>query len=85
MNDQIFEIAIAFEDLRKNSDKCEKPSETPSATITRPLRQRLYGILLQEKNDDSLIVEEWCGENERSYREPVKVKPIYPTGKSYLI
>lgn len=85
LNDQIFEIAIAFEDLRKTHDKCQKPSDLPSATITRPLRQRLYGILLKEKNDPSIVVEEWCGENDQSYREPVKVKPIYPTGKNCLL
>lgn len=81
ISERVFEISVSFEDLRKTHDKCEKPNNKPSATITRPLRQRLYGILLKEKNDPSLTVEEWCGENDQSYREPVIVKPIYPTGK----
>ncbi len=80
MNDQTFECSVAFEDVRVIHDKNEKSYKKPSATITRPLRQRLYGILLHEFENPSVCVKEWCGENSTSYREPVLVKPIAPTG-----
>lgn len=56
------------------------------ATITRPLRERLYGILLFEKRNVSRPVVEWCAENWWSYRQSVLVYPQYPSGiKSILI
>ena len=54
----------------------------PSATVTRLLRQRMYGILLHEYEFLSGVqVKEWCGENIDSYQKPVLVKPVEPSGK----
>ncbi|KAK7605281.1 hypothetical protein V9T40_007139 [Parthenolecanium corni] len=74
---QVYECSPCLEDLRFITDENEDPEKRPSATITRPLRQRLYGILLFEIRHSNPLVTEWCGENKESYEEPVIVHPQY--------
>ncbi|XP_065222182.1 constitutive coactivator of peroxisome proliferator-activated receptor gamma-like [Planococcus citri] len=80
LTDQFFELSVAFEDLRKVSTNRNQPSHSQfisSAAITRVLRQRLYGILMNESEHSVDVgVEEWCAENVYSYRQPIIVKPI---------
>lgn len=77
---QVYESSICLEDFRDTNDDNEDPEDLPSATVTRALRQRLYGILLYEIRHWNPIVTEWCGENEESYQEPVQVEPEYTQG-----
>lgn len=78
---QVYECSPCLEDLRFITDENEDPEKRPSATITRPLRQRLYGILLFEIRHSNPLVTEWCGENKESYEEPVIVHPQYIRGE----
>lgn len=78
LNEQVYECSTAFEDLRKINDNNKQPSMLPSSTITRPLRLRLYGVLLHNKKEQPITVSEWCGENVNSYQKPVVVEPVKP-------
>lgn len=83
LSKQVYECSPCLEDLRVTTDYNEDPEEQPSATITRPLRRRLYGILLHEIRHLGPVVTEWCGENEESYQNPVTVEPEYIRGNNY--
>lgn len=85
LKDHVFELAVAFEDLRRTSNnRIKANSFIPSATVTRLLRQRMYGILLYEyEHLANVQIKEWCGEDMNSYQQPVLVKPIAPTGKFF--
>ncbi|XP_065224509.1 constitutive coactivator of peroxisome proliferator-activated receptor gamma-like [Planococcus citri] len=81
LSNQVFELAVTFEDLRRaNNNRVRANSFIPSATVTRLLRQKMYGILLYEyEHLADVEIKEWCGENEDSYLQPVIVKPVEPT------
>lgn len=81
LSKQVYESSICLEDFRDINDDNKDTKEQPSATVTRALRQRLYGILLYEIRDWQPTVTEWCGENEESYQEPVTVEPEYTQGR----
>lgn len=52
----------------------------PSAKVLRPLRQRIYGILLKEKGvHGENKVKEWCVEGPGSFNSYKVVDPIPPT------
>ncbi|XP_065213206.1 uncharacterized protein LOC135840536 [Planococcus citri] len=77
LNDRVFEQGVTVEDLRKPSSQ-----QMLSITVTRLLRQRIYGVLLKEYEhliNTDVQIEEWCAENTFSYEKPVFVKPIAPT------
>ncbi|XP_065221635.1 uncharacterized protein LOC135846461 [Planococcus citri] len=75
LKDQVLGLEVEFEDLRKPFSELK-----PSATVTRALRQRMYGILLYEYEHLSDVkIEEWCAEHALSYHQPVFVKPTVPT------
>lgn len=84
LSELVYESAVSFEDLRVTTDCNDDVRNCPSATVTRRLRKRLYGVLLFEKRDSKPIVEEWCADNADSYRRPIQVLPEYPKGKSFI-
>ncbi|KAJ9580161.1 hypothetical protein L9F63_004178, partial [Diploptera punctata] len=71
MNCQLYESSTALEDFREH----DLP---PSAIAFRPLRQRIYGLLLREKptSGKAVIVTEWCMHGEESLNNPVLVRPV---------
>lgn len=83
LSDQVYESSVCFEDLRETNDCNDDVRNCPSATITRRLRRRFYGVLLYERRDSRLTVREWCAENAESYRKPIEVKPEYPKSKTF--
>lgn len=68
-----FEDGYSFEDFRKE----ELPK---SGCLLRPIRMRLYGILLHEKPPklDPILVHEWSMESLNSLEADFRVKPIPP-------
>lgn len=83
LSKRLYESFPYLENLRVTPDGNGYLREQPSATITRPLRQRLYGILLHEIKHLEPTVTEWCGENRESYKNPVTVQPEYIQGNNY--
>ena len=84
LSEQIFEESLAFEDLRVFHDMNPLSRDHSSTVVTRPLRRRLYGILLFEKPHPPITVQEWCAENVFSYSKPTIVKPEKPMGSLHL-
>lgn len=80
---QVYESSVCLEDMRKVNDNNEDDEMLPSATLTRDLRKRFYGVLLFENRKSDPIVKEFCAENERSYQKSVRVAPEYPKGNVY--
>ena len=75
---------MAFEDLRYSRGTKALARDQSSFTVLRPLRSRLYGMLLSEiyREDPSVpvTVQEWCSEDENSFTKPVIVTPTKPEG-----
>lgn len=84
MNKLVYESSVCFEDFRKINNRNEDVKLLPSATITRDLRRRFYGVLLFEKRKEKPVVREWCAENLDSYVKTVRVKPEYPVGNVFF-
>jgi hypothetical protein len=77
MNNQLFESSTAIEDFREN----DLP---PSALAYRPLRQRIYWLLLHEKprpGPKPIVVTEWCMHGDDSLVQPALVEPINIQGR----
>lgn len=85
MNKLVYESSVCFEDFRKINKQNADVKLLPSATITRDLRRRFYGVLLFEKRDTKPVVREWCAENTDSYVRTVRVKPVYPVGNVFFL
>lgn len=85
INKQVYESSVCLEDFRKIHNSNGDVKLLPSATITRDLRRRFYGVLLFEKRDSKPVVREWCGENTGSYVKTVRVKPLYPKGMYFFL
>lgn len=83
LSKRCYESSPYLENLSVTLNGHENVKEQPSATITRPLRRRLYGILLHEIKHLAPTVTEWCGENDQSYQRPVTVQPEYIQGNNY--
>jgi hypothetical protein len=79
MNEQLFESSTAMEDFRE-------PDLPPAALALRPLRRRIYGLLLHEKPRTGLepvVVTEWCMHGEDSLVQPALVEPVAIQGREY--
>lgn len=63
----VYELSGCLEDYSKNV--------TPVAEIYRPLRQRIYGVLLHEKPTVT-AVEEWCVESSKVPSQPTDVRVV---------
>lgn len=77
MHEQLFESSTAMEDFRE----LDLP---PAALALRPLRQRIYGLLLHEKprtSHEPIVVTEWCMHGEDSLLEPALVEPVAIQGR----
>ncbi len=81
LRDRICLIGVRSENVKIIHNKNKRSYSQPSATVTRILRQRLYGLLFKEHEDyPNVIIEEWCCENPDSYKEPVHVKILPAPG-----
>jgi hypothetical protein len=72
----LYECSTAIEDFRE--------TDLPAAALAlRPLRQRIYGLLLHEKprNLEPIVVTEWCMHGEHSLQRPVLVEPVDLQGR----
>ncbi|XP_021937995.1 constitutive coactivator of peroxisome proliferator-activated receptor gamma-like isoform X2 [Zootermopsis nevadensis] len=72
MNEQMFESCTPMEDIRE----LDIP---PAAVALRPLRQRIYGLLLHEKpktGHEPVVVTEWCMHGDDSIELPALVEPV---------
>jgi hypothetical protein len=72
----LFECSTAIEDFRE--------TDLPAAALAlRPLRQRIYGLLLHEKPRSlaPIVVTEWCMHGEDSLERPALVEPVDLQGR----
>jgi hypothetical protein len=72
LNELLYEMGTALEDFRES----DLP---PAALALRPLRQRIYGLLLHEKprtSDHPTVVTEWCMHGDGSLSQPAQVEPV---------
>jgi len=67
ISQKVYEMSGTLEDYSKDV--------MPVAEIYRPLRQRIYGVLLHEKPTVT-AVEEWCVESSRVPRQPTDVPVV---------
>lgn len=61
---EAYELSVALEDYSKDVE--------PTAKIYKPLRQRIYGVLLHDK-PEATTVKEWCVEGMQCSRTPSEV------------
>jgi hypothetical protein len=76
MDGLLYELSTAIEDFRE--------TDLPAAALAlRPLRQRIYGILLHEKprSLERIVVKEWCMHGEDSLVRPTLVEPVNLQGR----
>ncbi|PSN48956.1 hypothetical protein C0J52_11365 [Blattella germanica] len=81
MSFQLYESSTALEDFREG----DLP---PAALAMRPLRQRVYGLLLREKptsEDVPIVVTEWCMHGEDSLKHPALVRPAILQGRTMFL
>jgi hypothetical protein len=80
MNGLLYESGTAIEDFRE--------IDLPSAALAlRPLRQRIYGLLLHERprrSHEPVVVTEWCVHGEDSLEWPALVEPVNIQGRECL-
>jgi hypothetical protein len=78
LNEQLYELGTVLEDFRE----CDLP---PSGLALRPLRQRIYGLLLHEKprTNHPIVVTEWCMHGDDSLSQPALVEPVSIPGMEY--
>jgi hypothetical protein len=79
LNELLYESGTAMEDFRES----DLP---PTAIALRPLRQRIYGLLLHEKPRTSrhpIVVTEWCMHGDDSLSQPARVEPVGLPGMEY--
>lgn len=72
LNELLYEVGTGVEDFREG----DLP---PTALALRPLRQRIYGLLLHEKPRTShhpIVVTEWCMHGKDSLSQPARVEPV---------
>ncbi|PNF27038.1 hypothetical protein B7P43_G10404, partial [Cryptotermes secundus] len=72
MSGLLYECSTAIEDFRES----DLP---PAALALRPLRQRIYGLLLHEKprrSREPIVIREWCMHGEDSLVQPALVQPV---------
>ncbi|XP_069680027.1 constitutive coactivator of peroxisome proliferator-activated receptor gamma-like [Periplaneta americana] len=81
MNGLPYESSTALEDFRE----MDLP---PAALALRPLRQRIYGLLLHEKpktSSEPVTVQEWCMYGEDSLIQPALVEPVNIKGRESTV
>lgn len=79
LNELLYESSTAIEDFRE----IDIP---PAALALRPLRQRIYGLLLHEKPRTShhpMVVTEWCMHGDDSLSQPAQIEPVSIPGMEY--
>lgn len=77
MNGLLYECSTGIEDFRES----DLP---PAALALRPLRRRIYGLLLHEKprrSREPIVVTEWCMHGENSLVQPALVEPVDIQGR----
>jgi hypothetical protein len=67
ISQKVYEMSGCLEDYSKNA--------TPVAKIYRPLRQRIYGVLLHEQPTVT-AVKEWCVESSTVPSQPTDVQVV---------
>jgi hypothetical protein len=75
ISQKVYEMSGSLEDYTKD--------DVPVATIYRPLRQRIYGVLFHEKPTDmvgkkpaDMVVKEWCVESSTVPSNPTDVRAV---------
>ena len=67
ISQNVYELSVSVEDYSKNN--------MPVAQIYRPLRQRIYGVLLHDKPTVT-AVKEWCVESSTVPSQPTYVPVV---------
>lgn len=84
LNEKVYYMPVGLENLWEKNGANDNVKMHPIATITRPLRERLFGILLNEIKETNPQVKEWCAENLKSFQRPKIVEPEYPEGVVFI-